>query len=147
MKTAEPIRIRVDMEPIAQPRQRSRIVQPRDGEPYVQNYTPAKHPVQNYKRCLQVAASRFSGQPLNGAIRCNVLFVFPRPQSRVWKTKPMPREYHTKKPDRDNLDKAVLDALSGVVWTDDSRVCDGRITKVIAAGNEEPHVLITITPL
>jgi Holliday junction resolvase RusA-like endonuclease len=59
----------------------------------------------------------------------------------------MPRTYHAKKPDRDNLDKAVMDALKGLAWIDDSQVCDGRIIKLIAAGDEQPHVEIRIISL
>ena len=36
----------------------------------------------------------------------------------------------TGKPDRDNLDKAVCDAITAArVWHDDSQVTDGRIRK------------------
>lgn len=35
----------------------------------------------------------------------------------------------TGKPDLDNIAKAVLDALNGLAYTDDSRVLDLRITK------------------
>lgn len=59
----------------------------------------------------------------------------------------MPRLPHAKKPDRDNLDKAYLDALRGLLWIDDAQICDGRIEKWIAAGDEQPHVLITVTPI
>ncbi len=63
------------------------------------------------------------------------------------KTKAMPRRYHAQKPDRDNLDKAVMDALKGLAWNDDSQVCAGKIEKFIAAGDEQPHVLIRIVEL
>jgi Holliday junction resolvase RusA-like endonuclease len=75
------------------------------------------------------------------------LFVFPRTKSQIWKSRPMPRIWHAKKPDRDNCDKAVLDALSGLLWLDDSQVCSGTIEKWIAAGDEQPHVVVTVTEL
>jgi len=65
----------------------------------------------------------------------------------VWKTRPMPREPHAKNPDRDNCDKALMDALKGLAWNDDSQVCQGEIQKWIAAGNEQPHALVTITKI
>jgi Holliday junction resolvase RusA-like endonuclease len=36
---------------------------------------------------------------------------------------------HIVKPDKDNLTKFVMDALSGVFWTDDSIIFSGRTTK------------------
>ena len=65
----------------------------------------------------------------------------------IWKTREMPRAFHSSKPDRDNLDKAVMDALKGLAWIDDSQVCQGEIQKWIAAGDEQPHALILITEL
>lgn len=36
---------------------------------------------------------------------------------------------HMVKPDADNVAKAVLDGLNGVVWRDDCQVCDLRVSK------------------
>jgi Holliday junction resolvase RusA-like endonuclease len=74
--------------------------------------------------------------------------VFPRPKALCWKKRPMPRLRHTAKPDRDNLDKCVLDALtqSGVL-ADDKQACAGEVVKFVAAGGEQPHVVIRVTPL
>ncbi len=54
---------------------------------------------------------------------------------------------HTGRPDRDNLDKAVLDAMKGLIFRDDAQVCAGTIEKWIAAGDEQPHVTIVIEEL
>lgn len=40
-----------------------------------------------------------------------------------------PGDYHTQKPDRDNLDKAINDGMNGVVFPDDCIICDGQIRK------------------
>lgn len=48
---------------------------------------------------------------------------------------------HTKKPDADNLAKAVMDALNGVAWEDDSQVVKVSIFKEYA---KEPYVYIYI---
>ena len=47
----------------------------------------------------------------------------------------------TKKPDVDNLAKAVMDALNGVAWVDDSQVVRVSIYKEYA---KEPYVYIYI---
>lgn len=57
----------------------------------------------------------------------HVTFVLPMPAS--WSTKKraaMNGKPHQQKPDKDNLEKALLDA----VFQDDCRVWDGRVTKI-----------------
>lgn len=48
---------------------------------------------------------------------------------------------HTKKPDVDNLVKAVLDALNGVAWEDDSQIVRLSASKEYSA---EPYVYLYI---
>nr|WP_255711949.1 RusA family crossover junction endodeoxyribonuclease [Xenorhabdus sp. PB30.3] len=57
----------------------------------------------------------------------HITFVIPMPPS--WSKKKrtaMNGKPHQQKPDKDNLEKALLDA----VFDDDSRVWDGRVTKL-----------------
>lgn len=106
------------------------------------------HPILAFKATVRLAAEQaYHGAPLEGPLRIDVILVFPRPGNMRWKTRPMPRAPHTKKPDRDNCDKAVLDSLKGTVFVDDSQVVDGRIQKWIAAGDEQPHVEIRISEI
>jgi Holliday junction resolvase RusA-like endonuclease len=106
------------------------------------------HPIVAFKSTVRmVFAEAYHGPPLVGAIRCDVVCVFPRPKRLVWKTRTMVREYHTGKPDRDNLDKSVMDALKGLAWVDDQQVCAGFIEKWYASGDEQPHVWIRIRQL
>ena len=94
----------------------------------------------------QIASEQFGKRPpLAEPVRVDCVFVFPRPKGMIWKNKPMPRVPHTKKPDRDNLDKAVLDALEGVVFANDCQAWCGSIVKEIAAGDEAPHTKIVIS--
>jgi len=135
-----PIIIQVTSVPVAQPRPRATAA----GR-HARVYNPPG-PVDAFKACVRLAAAQaFDGPPLSGPLRVDAEFVFPRTKSQFWKRKPMPRMLHAKKPDRDNLDKSVLDALNGLLWIDDAQVCDGRITKVIAAGDEQAGVTITVT--
>jgi Holliday junction resolvase RusA-like endonuclease len=57
----------------------------------------------------------------------------------------MPREWKPSKPDGDNVAKLVLDAMNKLVWRDDSQVVLLEVLKMIAAGDEQPHLEITIT--
>ncbi|EBY2674466.1 RusA family crossover junction endodeoxyribonuclease [Salmonella enterica subsp. enterica serovar Brandenburg] len=57
----------------------------------------------------------------------HVTFIIPMPAS--WSRKrraEMNGNAHQQKPDKDNLEKALLDAI----FDDDSRVWDGRVTKI-----------------
>ena len=129
--------------PIAQPRQRVTVTA---GKP--RTYTPTKHPVNAFKAAVKMAASAaHDGAPLLGPVSLTICFVLPRPGGKYWKTKPMPRYWHIKRPDSDNLEKAVMDALTKLVWHDDSQVCEKHSTKVVASGGEPPHVEIVIVAL
>lgn len=135
------IKFTIPAVPVAQPRQRSAMIAGK-----VRNYTPATHPVNAFKATARLAwaNSDYDGEPLPYAFAVRLTFVFPRPGRLIWKSRPMPRAGHTRKPDADNLAKAVLDALNGVVWPDDSQVCRLTVEKVYAAGGEQPHVEVRI---
>ena len=125
--------------PTAQPRQRHRIITS-GGRAFAHNYTPAKDPVNSFKAAVQLAASQvYQGPPLDGPLRMEVVFVFPRPKGMIWKKKPMPREWHTPKPDRDNLMKSLQDALNKLVFQDDSQICSGNVEKFIETLAREPQ--------
>ncbi len=110
--------------------------------------TRKRHPITSFMATVRMAAKdNYSGPPLEGPVRVDCLWLLPRPQRLIWKKRKMPRLPHSKKPDRDNLDKSVLDALNGLIWRDDAQVYDGRLTKMYAAGDEQPHVEITVTQL
>ena len=73
-------------------------------------------------------------RPWEGALCVNLTFYFPRPKSHFrsnGELKPNAPKWHASKPDRDNLDKGTLDALTNLgIWGDDKQVCDGRIKKL-----------------
>ena len=86
---------------------------------------------------VKAAALRVvGGAPLlTGAIRLDVSFHLPRPAGhfgtgrnagRLKKTAP---QHHTKKPDRTKLLRSVEDALTKIVWADDSQVVAGECVK------------------
>ena len=141
------IDITVSGVPIAQPRQRTRIAG-KAGKVFAQNYTPSRHPVQEFKLAIRRALQTHGiADVWRGPVCIDWVAVFPRPSSKVWKSKPMPRYRHIGKPDRDNLDKAILDALTGVLLADDSQACSGSMEKFVASGNEQPHVRILISEI
>lgn len=136
------IQIMIPAVPVAQPRARAVAF---NGHARVHG-APANHPVNAFKATVRMAwQEAYRGSPLEGPLRVDVLFVFPRKKfpkrmgtARMWKSS---------KPDRDNCDKAVLDALTGTAWVDDAQVCDGRIGKCYAAVDEAPHVELQVLVL
>ncbi len=66
-------------------------------------------------------------EPLTGPVSVNVLFVMPMTK----KMKPeQAGEWHTKKPDIDNMIKGVFDAATGIAWNDDSQVVQSSEMKM-----------------
>jgi len=59
----------------------------------------------------------------------------------------MPRTLCSKRPDLDNLSKAVLDAMNGIVYVDDGLVCVKLARKWYAAGDEPAHLEIIVKKL
>jgi Holliday junction resolvase RusA-like endonuclease len=133
--------------PVAQPRQRHRVVN-RPGGAFVQNYTSAKHPVQAFKATTRLAfANVYQGPPLDTPIALDLLFLLPRPQRLCKKGSDPGRQPHISRPDTDNLSKAVMDALKDLAWRDDSQVYDTRAIKLYAAIGEAPGCVIKIVDL
>lgn len=138
------LQFNVNSIPVAQPRQRHRIITSGNNS-YVGNYTPTKHPVNAFKAACQAAATEaYKEAPLDCPLGIVIRAVFPRPANKMWKTREMPREYKTSKPDFDNLAKSVCDALTGLIWRDDACLVDVRVIKEIASGYEQPKVEIAI---
>lgn len=139
---SEPIVITVPAVPVAQPRPRVFNI----GGKARAVSAPAKHPVNAFKSCCAVTwRNAYPGPPIEGAVALRLVFVMPRPKNRIWKSRPMPREPHSTRPDIDNLAKAVLDCLNQIAFRDDSQIHSLSLEKWIANGHEQPHVKITLT--
>ncbi|DAZ90126.1 TPA_asm: RusA-like resolvase (endonuclease) [Mycobacterium phage prophiFVLQ01-1] len=77
------------------------------------------------------------------ALAVELGFILPRPVSTP-KTRPTPPAI--KKPDADKLQRAIMDALTHVVYDDDSRVIDIHARKRIAEIGETPGVSVFVAP-
>lgn len=58
---------------------------------------------------------------------------------------PAPLRWRAKKPDAENVAKAVLDAATGVLWGDDAQVARLTIEQYTAAQGEAPRVELTVS--
>lgn len=130
-------------DPKPKKRHRSRVVRTKTGKSFVMNYPDADGvSAENY---IKLAASQnFKESIITGAVELRLGFCFKVPNS--WSIKKTDEALngilkHTKKPDLDNLIKAVKDALNGIVWHDDSQVFLVTAEKIYT---ERPRTFIEI---
>lgn len=115
--TPPAVTFEVEGDPVPQPRPR---VSTAGG--FARAYVPARHPVHAYRSLIATAARAAGAKPIPDPVCVVIDFVFSRPKSHL--TKKGVRSTAPKLPrcDIDNATKAVLDALNGVAWVDDSQV-------------------------
>jgi len=104
---------------------------------FVRVYDPENS--RDWKRTVQsqvIAEWPRGTPPFDCAVTLELVFHLPRPKS-------LPKKvvHHTKRPDLDNLAKAVKDALRSIVYRDDSLVVELHVRKVFG---ERPGVEIRI---
>jgi len=100
---------------LGDPRPQGRPRFARIGE-FVKAYDPKES--REYKQTI--AAQIAAQNPVyiqDGPISLEVEFIFARPKSLPKKV-----QDHTKKPDLDNLLKALKDGMTGIVWRDDAQI-------------------------
>jgi len=132
------ITIEISGTPIAKPRPRG--ARTKSGK--IIFYTPTKG--KRFENIVREHAEKKCKQPVSCAIKMTILFLMPRPQRLIWKTRPMPRMPCDKKPDYDNLAKSATDGLNGVAFYDDAQITDCHIRKRYHAGDEGPKTIITL---
>jgi crossover junction endodeoxyribonuclease RusA len=109
-------------------------------------YTPDAK-VRPFKQAVAFEYKNAGGPLIDGPVGIVIFKVFQRPKSMTKKRGPNPRVRKTTKPDLDNVDKAVMDALTGIAYRDDAQICKAESEKWIAAGDETPFVRVEITAL
>ncbi len=104
-----------------------------------------------WRNAVAVAAHEaYDGPLLTGPIHLIVTFGFPRPKGHFGKgrnaarLKPSAPDEHIQKPDLVKLVRAVEDSLKGVVWRDDSQVCQHQTRK---RWDERYCTAVTIKPI
>lgn len=110
-------------------------------------YTPAKTRKWEQTAALMAQAEMAGRAPLECPLEVVVIAEWPAPQSwPEWKRAAavQGRLCHTTKPDADNIVKAAVDALNGVVFRDDSQIV-GMIAR--KAYSEMPGVTIRVRAL
>jgi crossover junction endodeoxyribonuclease RusA len=95
--------------------------------------------LKGWRHLVAYAAQQQASAPMSGGVHVMLDFALQRPKSLPKRT-----SLHLKKPDIDKLARAVLDALTGILYHDDSEVVRLDVTKRYAAPTEAPSVRITI---
>jgi Holliday junction resolvase RusA-like endonuclease len=110
---------------------------------FVTTYTPEKSV--RYENLVRLAAQEAmrGADPFDRPVELTVAIFLPIPQS--WSKKKQEKARTglvgaTKKPDADNVLKAIKDGMNGVVYVDDSRITDVSLKKRYALS---PRVEIT----
>lgn len=113
----------------------------------VRMFTPAK--TKTYEESVAIEARKAMAKlpPFDGPCLLELRMVFgvPASWSKAKRAAALAGEIvPTKKPDTDNVVKALCDSLNGIVWVDDVQVTDLIARKRFG---ETPHVEARITPL
>lgn len=99
-------------------------------------YTPKK--TTNYENLIAYEwKKRYKDLILKNAVKLDLLFCFK-------KAKSCKKDYHTQRPDIDNLEKAILDGLNKVAFVDDCQVVEMKSKKVFS---DVDKIVITVTEL
>ena len=84
--------------------------------------------------------------PIDVPMSLELSFYLPRPKALMRKKDPDEAYYCIKRPDIDNLRKAVMDALSEMrMWVDDSYVVEGETRKFYTAKNGQPGLELKLS--
>jgi hypothetical protein len=153
--------------PVAQPRARSRPFMTNDGRMAARAYEPQTvknrdtgirkvNPIYAWKQDVKQAAFEALGVGgvlhgyrgmWDGPVAMGLTIYFPRPGKFMRKKDPDGPIPHIAKPDRDNVEKAILDALKGIIFVDDCQVCAGEVRKFYHEKNGRPRAEIRLQKL
>lgn len=99
-------------------------------------YTPKK--TADYEKLIAYEwKRRYKDLILKKAVKLDLLFCFK-------KAKSCKKDYHTQRPDIDNLEKAILDGLNKIAFEDDCQVVEMKSQKVFS---DVDKIVITVTEL
>lgn len=112
-------------------------------------YTPAHIKQAQNSMTLQIMNQLPNGhEPITEAVAIQYTFEFPLTKDLKKETRQKiqcgDQVFRPKKPDIDNLQKAVNDAMNGVVYLDDSQIVKISSVKIYS---ETPKIIINVQPL
>ncbi len=108
-------------------------------------YTPEQTVI--YENMVRYAYQQQCGEMLTGTLETEITAYFPVPKSVTKRRRAFMLDgiiWHTKKPDADNVAKAVLDALNGVAYHDDTQIARLVVEKKYS---EQPRVEVRLAQI
>ena len=131
-------------DPVPQGRPRFFMRKSRRGD-YISSCDPVKST--NFKGKVALFAKRAGVCLSLEPIKMTLDFYLPRPKALFRKKDPEGAVICPKRPDMDNLVKAVLDGLNGVAYKDDGQVVDLVAKKYYHGKDGAPGAIVTIEEL
>lgn len=104
---------------------------------------------EGWKSLIAIACKEYleTTEPLEGPLQLDIDYYFKRPKAHFRANGDLKDSapcWYSRKPDRDNLDKAVMDALTQLgIWKDDKQVVAGHTTKQYTNGKARADIQIT----
>lgn len=77
-------------------------------------------------------------EALSGPLIVSCTFYLPKPKS-------VKRDWPSVKPDVDNFQKLLFDALNRVIWVDDAQIIECTSRKLYCLRGEDPYIFVTVT--
>lgn len=132
MSQREPLSFLLDVEPMPSPRPRFRVI----GK-FASAYMPKKY--KDHTAELVEQLQRISHEPFDGPLSVDLC---------VFVTKARTSKLLYPKPDIDNYEKTILDAITkaGNVWNDDDQVVQLNSIKLFAAEDNIPGYSVSVKP-
>lgn len=106
-----------------------------NGRPLITTREAGTHTKEWRALVAYTARQQYQGEPIRGPIRLSAIFFMPRPKGhfrtgkRAGELKPDAPQWHTCKPDRTKLMRSTEDALTGILWADDTLIVAGPVEK------------------
>ena len=133
------IHVEVPGDPVG--KQRPRFA--RIGNTAIRAFTPAKTKAYEAKVGL-LAMSKRTGTIMEGPVSVSIVAVFKRPQRLKRRKDPDALILYDGRVDLDNVIKAVLDGLNGVIYVDDKQVVKIAAASYYSEKAGSPRTMITV---
>lgn len=117
--------MRIEIEVLGTPKPQARARHYNRGG-FSGTYDPSKGDKESFLSIIHQKAPR---EPITGPIQLTIVFYMPRPKGHYGSGKKQcllkdsAPEFHTGRPDIDNIIKFYQDSMNKVFWKDDSQIC------------------------